>query len=126
MQSKKLKRGIAIETALVMVFVLVALSIILTTVSAFATNAKNNRLKKLTERVAVDSIGEDFLEALVDGEDISLFTTNVENYLATVEESSLLDKTFYSLTLEDNGKVALFVKVEKVNTNYKIVEWKHG
>ena len=126
MKNLKYKRGVAIETALIVMFALVGFSILLTNITLLATNNKNQRLSNLTEKILVDSIGEDFVSHLTSGENAENFSSNVDGYRATASALNENGESFYTLKVIKCSKIALSAKLIKVGDNYKILEWKYS
>lgn len=124
MKNLKYKKGVAIETAILVMFALIGFSILLTSITLIASNNKFNRLSSLTEQITLDTAGEDFITAVQSGEDLSQFL--VEGYQASATVSNESGANFYSLTLTKQDKVVFTVTLKQVDSNYKIIKWKYS
>ncbi len=114
------KRGIAIELAIFVMLVVVSLSALLVSVSLLSKNTTNTFSQNLSARLCLDQIGQSYVSAVKDGEDLEEWSQGISGY--TVQVSST------ELTLVDSqGKVKLSVKLENTNPNgYRITEWKYS
>lgn len=124
MKNLKYKKGVAIETAILVMFALIGFSILLTSITLIASNNKFNRLSSLTEQITLDTAGEDFITAVQSGEDLSQFL--VEGYQTSATVSNESGANFYSLTLTKQDKVVFTVTLKQVDSNYKIIKWKYS
>lgn len=82
------KRGVAIETALMLIFMLVALSVLLTSVILLSTNLKTKTLSKLSQQVEVQAIAQEFTTICANSQgDAVLLASDLTAFEQGVEQS---------------------------------------
>ena len=127
------KRGVAIETSLLLLFFLVALSVLLTTVSILSTNLKNKALTDLTQRVEAQTIAEQFtvlctnpkadLQDLLDGFEQQV---NAGGNYWTVTDLDLANNSASLQVYNADDKLVLTVGVALSAGLCTVTEWKQG
>lgn len=120
---KNHKRGVVIEMAILVIFIVAAVSILIITFSSMGTLRTKKMFNQLKENVLVDTVAEDYVDYLINGK--------VGEFLGakgfTISETEAQD--IITLQFLDNGELKLTVKLEKsfdgVKTSYTVYEWKY-
>lgn len=116
-RSRDSRRGVAIELAIMVLVITLALSILLTSISLIQNSDKNARKKELTLHTELDQIGDAFFaEAKKGTQDFSTFDSD-ESYECDANFDS--QSNSYTLTVKEKaeegetGKTLLTVVLEK-------------
>lgn len=120
---KNHKRGVVIEMAILVIFIVAAVSILIITFSSMGTLRTKKMFNQLKENVLVDTVAEDYVDYLINGK-VGEFL-GAEGF--TISETEAQD--IITLQFLDNGELKLTVKLEKsfdgVKTSYTVYEWKY-
>ena len=112
--------------AILVLFVFVLLGTLIVSISMSSSKRKQEKLDGLTERVAIESIGEGYLQSIKTSTDFDVWKTSLEEgYTAT--ESAWADTDGEGLTFNlynEEGEQVLFIKLQKTQTGYTVLEWK--
>lgn len=120
------KRGMAMEMAIFVLVVFLALSMLIVTFIAISTNHKNKELKAVTRAVEVNSIGESYLSSISQGEAFVDWQSGLEDGYTATETAWVAGEKegLEMLLLDGNGKQALYIKLVETDTGYTVLEWK--
>ena len=117
---KNLKKGIAIEFAIYVMVIVIGLSSLLVSVTIFNKKASVDMTKTVSERLLLDQIGQSFVVAVKEAENLDEWKQNVDGYNADIISET-------QMVLKDSlGIVRLSVKLENYLGGYKITEWKYS
>ena len=123
-KKRNLKKGAAIELALLAVFVAVALGGLIVSLSLLGTRIKNDNFDRITDRVRYDKVMEGYLWSDDEGFSVDNYgerwetTEDGANY--TINKSGGGEEPYVFCLIED-GEIVLTVKVK----DKKIIEWKY-
>ena len=118
------KRAFVIEQAVLFMFVIFALTfLILNGVLLLSFEVKINN-KALVDKVALEQVGQDFLDFVADNGDLDGFNIQYENY-----DYQVVDGTNYCLTVwqktDQNKKLLLYVELSK-DSQPSVLKWCYG
>lgn len=117
---KNSRKGAAVELALLIIFVTVAMSSLIVTFSSMGSFKTKKALEDLSANVLLDSVADDYIGHLLSGNGQSFESVDgVEIVESNVEG----DVVFFSLAVESGQ--TLSVRLIKNGTSYKILEWKY-
>lgn len=127
-KSRESRRGVAIELAIMVIVITLALSILLTSISIIQTSNKNTRKKELAFQIELDQIGDEFFAEVKKGNTnfSNIFTES--KYDCSVSDDGLIlmvkEKTGDT---EDQGKTLLTVELEKdENGTVTVKKWAYN
>lgn len=111
MQKRNYRRGIAIEMAIGMMFLVIALSIILLTVSSLQIQNQKNDLDAYEKTVLGYTVTDMALADTASGSvEINKKTYSVVKTDAYIYEIREGESIVYTVTTDENGKIASFEK----------------
>lgn len=113
------KKGLAIELAVYVMMVVVGLSMLLVSISILNKSSLDGLSNKVNERLCLDQIGESFVTAVKESQDLDLWKDSVTDYTATVSGTELI-------LVDSLDNVKLSIKLENNGSGYKITEWKYS
>ncbi len=121
--SKNYKRGVVLEMAILVIFILASVSILIITFSSLGTLRTKKMLSELQDNVLVDSVAEGYIDYYLTGK-VGEFT---ENHNFTVSESE--DNGVVELQFFLEGELRLNVRLKKSfdGTNFilTVLDWKY-
>lgn len=127
-KSRESRRGVAIELAIMVIVITLALSILLTSISIIQTSNKNTRKKELAFQIELDQIGDEFFAEVKKGNTnfSNIFTES--KYDCSVSDDGLIltvkEKTGDT---EDQGKTLLTVELKKdENGTVTVKKWAYN
>ena len=112
---KNPKKGAAVELALLIIFVVVAMSSLIVSFSSMGSLKTKKSLEQLSASVTLDAVAEKYIseKSFTDGNGVSLTDYGVEG-----------DEWSFVLTHTDSGQT-LSVKLQQQGSSYIILEWKY-
>lgn len=114
----KSRRGVAIEMAIMMTVVMVALSTLVLTTSLLQHGRKTRAERSMTRGIVLDQIGEDFCDAIAKNAGNAWQATYQEEYDIVVMGKTLL------VTNKDSDELLLRVVLTQTAAGrYTVTEW---
>lgn len=114
----KSRRGVAIEMAIMMTVVMVALSTLVLTTSLLQHGRKTRAERSMTQGIVLEQIGEDFCAAIAKNTGDAWKTPYLEDY-----DIQVLGKTLL-VTNKDSQELRLRIVLTPTGTGrYTVTEW---
>ena len=110
-QILKSKKGIALENAILFMVIIFAFCALLTSLSLYGLSLTKLEKSTLTNKVALEQIGEDFLA----GDTAETLNTNYESYTCEVANNTLTVKN-------TDGTVILYI----VQDGKRVIQWRYS
>ena len=116
---RKNKRGAAMESAILFMFVALMLGMLLTGVAMFTHLRVKVNNTALTREIAIEQIGDNFVHGTAEFENLPDGNHPIDNYVAVLSNGG---KTL-TLTNKTGTKVLLYIEVGENNT---VTRWQYS
>ena len=120
----KSRRGIAIEMAIGAMFIMIALSIVLISISGMQTKHMNNDLNEFNEKIEINEIGEyvcknrnEYNKTETERQDIIILNTETTENVDTGYDVQYIDSQY---KIYNGDEVVLIIGIDE---NGKITSW---
>ena len=118
----KSRRGIAIEMAIGAMFIMIALSIVLISISGMQTQYMKNDLQELNEKIECYEITDYILKNHKLGETIREYSDS--NYVIVgTEIEGTIDEYEYTVTKNGNVVLTLTIKTDTNSNKNTVISW---
>lgn len=122
---KDKRRGVAIELALAVMFVSLALSALIVSTAVIGAKQVNRIRNDIKAELALDEIGESFCSAVKNGDDLDEWCASLEGYTAEYEKVGTDSISLSVFDGEGNTVLALSLEASSNGTGYVIKKWTH-
>jgi len=114
------KRGLAMESALIFMTVVMCLSMLLTTGIAFVHTRVKTDSKQYQNRLVLDQIGEYFVAN--EGQLVQIIFDQYENaYVPTITMNN--ENKILALTKQGSDKIILYIEKDSANN---VIQWRYS
>lgn len=111
------RRGIAMEMAMMVMVVTIALGTLMVTVALMQDNSTRSITRRFDEKLELEQIGEDFCAHVVNKNEMPSY----EDYDVSVSEDG--DASTLTVKKKGGGDVLMTVSVKSDSGKYEIVQW---
>ena len=122
-KNKRLKKGVAIELALLLMVVVFGLCALLVSLTVISNDNSKKQTLSLEQKLLIDQVGTEFSRAVRSGNNFELGQELSETYFATTFVQDGLHQLVLKLN-DDEQTVVLTVKLNA--TDFKVIEWKYN
>ena len=118
--TKRYKRGIALELTIFVMLLVFLLSTLLVSVN-FSNKTTSQKINNnVVEKLQLDQIGESYISVVSNNQNLDAWQLSITNYKVSLATNS-------QLTLVDNNNnVKLSIKLVNYLSGYKVAEWKYS